>query len=83
MARVAMSSGGSVQQDRHLWESRRTAVPYAQYGLTIPPTWRNCQEIFQPSLGPVLPPRTQDTQNTHRTMLASCWRLARGSAGVP
>lgn len=78
---VGMSNGGSVRQDRHLWKYRRTAVPYAQ-DTTIPLLWRNCQEVRPPDrLARTL--QTRHAQNAHRTMLASCWRLERGSASVP
>jgi hypothetical protein len=81
-AGVGRSASGTVRQDRHLWNNRRTAVPYAQYEMTIPPAWHNCQVTFQP-FGPTRPWQVHDLQNVHRTMLASCWRLERGSAGVP
>jgi hypothetical protein len=80
---IVKRDGGSVRQDRHLRKSRQTAVPYARDTPTILPTGRNCQEIIQPLDGPARALQFQHAQNVHRTMLASCWRLERGSAEVP
>ena len=77
-------SVGSVRQDRHLWNSRRTAVPYAQYVLNILPKRINCQVVYQPCLQPVgAPLPSRGAQNAHLIMAASCWRLARGRMGLP
>jgi hypothetical protein len=80
---IMLRDGGSVRLDRHLWKDRQTAVPYARDTPTILPGGRNCQEVIQPLDGPARALQIRHAQNAHRTMLASCWRLERGSAEVP
>lgn len=73
--------GGSVRQDRHLRRYRRTAVPYAQFDSHYPAGVCPLSRVLPTLQAP--PAADAGPQKTHRSMLDSCCRLARGSRAEP